>query len=64
MAIYMIFTSEFKYWTEDTVYQLMIKSKIFQSNISLILWQGRDDSARCLPEQGLSVDFILRKTNL
>ena len=27
MAIYMIFTSGFKYWTEDTVYQLKIKSK-------------------------------------
>ena len=27
MAIYMIFTSWFKYWTEDTVYQLKIKSK-------------------------------------
>ena len=27
MAIYMIFTSRFKYWTEDTVNQLKIKSK-------------------------------------
>ena len=27
-------------------------------------WQGSDDSARCLSEQGLSVDFIQRKTNL
>ena len=27
MAIYMILTSSFKYWTEDTVYQLKIKSK-------------------------------------
>ena len=24
---YMIFTSQFKYWTEDTVYQLKIKSR-------------------------------------
>ena len=28
MAIYMIFISLFKYGTEDTVYQLKIKSKI------------------------------------
>ena len=27
MAKYMIFTSSFKYWTDDTVYQLKIKSK-------------------------------------
>ena len=27
IAIYMIFTSLFKYWTEDTVYQLKIKIK-------------------------------------
>ena len=27
MAINMIFTSSFQYWTEDTVYQLKIKSK-------------------------------------
>ena len=27
MAIYMTFTSRFKYWTEDTIYQLIIKSK-------------------------------------
>ena len=51
-----------KYWTEYTVYQLKIKSK----NIKAIFPAsgGRDDSARCLPEQGLSVDFIQRKTNL
>ena len=42
----------------------MIKSKKYQSNISCIWWQGRDDSALCLPEHGLSVDFIQRKTNL
>ena len=63
MAIHMILTSCFKYWTEDTVYQLKLKVKISR-NISCIWWQGRDDSARCLPEQGLSVDFIQRKTNL
>ena len=27
-------------------------------------WQDRDDSAQRFPEQGLSVDFIQRKTNL
>ena len=32
--------------------------------MSCIWWQGRGDSALCLPEQGLSVDFIQRKPNL
>ena len=56
MAIYMIFTSWFKYWTEDTLYQLKIKSKnikaIFPASGGraemIIWWQGRDDSMLCL----------------
>ena len=50
-----------KYWTEDTLYQLKL-----QVNLKAIFLAsgGRDDSARCLPEQVLSVDFIQRKTNL
>ena len=72
MVLYMIFTSWFKYWTEDTLYQLKIKSKNIKAICPasggraemIIWWQGRDDSAPCLPEQGLSVDFIHRKTNL
>ena len=52
IAIYMIFTSLFKYWTEDTVYELKIKSKnikaIFPASgsraemIVLVVFQSRD----------------------
>ena len=34
MAMYMIFTSSFKYWTEDTIYQLKIKRKYIKAIFS------------------------------
>ena len=68
MALYIIFTSCFKYWTEDTVHQLIIKKKnskvIFPASIS----GGRAE--RMVPgvfqgrEQRLSVNFTRRRTKL
>ena len=65
MAFYMIFTSRFRYWAENTLHQLIIK-RLKQSNISCIYiwWQGREDGAGCFPGTGLSVDFTQRRTNL
>ena len=68
MAFYMIFTTCFKYRTEDTVHQLVIEKKnskaIFPASIS----SGRAE--RMVPgvfqgrEQRLSVNFTQRRTKL
>ena len=59
MALYMIFTSCFKYWTEDTVHQLIIKKKnskvIFPASIS----GGRAERMVSGVFQGRELGFLL-----
>ena len=60
MAIYMIFTSSFKYWTEDTVYQLKIKYK----NIKALFPASGSRAEMIVLGVFQSRGFLLRKTNL
>ena len=64
MAIYMIFTSWFKYWTEDTVYQFKIKSNNIKAIFPASGGRAEMIVRGAFQSMGLSVDFIQRKLNL